>query len=95
MEESFSGRSYLEVKESNERDVFRAVSWILMDCKDCVNFEDEISVRWVDCDSPSLILRIFKVLIKDFTKMPFEARALFGVNRCVVPSKICFLDISS
>ena len=37
----------------------------------CLNFEDEIPIRGVDCDSPSLVLRIFKFLIKDFTKMPF------------------------
>ena len=51
--------------------------------------------KGVDCDSPSSNLRVFKVSIKDFTKMPIEARALLEVNRCVVPSKICFLGVTS
>ena len=61
----------------------------------CLKFRGRNSIRGVDCDSPSLILRVFKVLIKDFTKIPFKARTLFEVNRCVVPSKIYFLGITS
>ena len=49
----------------------------------------------MSCDDPSLKIMIFIIFIGDFTKMPFKAHALTGVNYSVMSCKTHFIGISS